>query len=325
MTLDVASPSARSRTATGQPSPSPRAGAAVCYNGEKVLLFGGDDGDIRGDTWVFDTTNGWVELTPDPDHRPSPRAYAGLAYDGIAKRAILFGGRGKGGAYYADTWAFDTSTGKWEPVDAVNPPPARSSFGMAFDGKYIVLCGGIRDGFAVGGTFIFHGKAWEEISYSSEPGPRASPAMSMDIDGEQAMLFGGSKDPAPYSDTWFYTSTNPPGWTNFVPATSPPLRERAAMVEGSFLTNWQFVMFGGYRSYDKTYYCDTWGYYDDEAGGNWQLVDTPKPPPPRADHGMALVTGSGIVVLFGGRNASGFLGDTWIYDTGWTPWTPPQR
>jgi hypothetical protein len=331
MTLDTTSSSARSRPASDPSTPGPRAGAAVCYDGQKVLLFGGEgsgeDGKkkILADTWTFDTINGWVKL--DIHDGPSPRAYAGMAYDGIGKRAILFGGRNNG-TDYGDTWAFDPSAEKptWEKLDPANSPPARSSFGMAFDGKYVVLFGGLHDGYAQGGSWIFHGKEWESVSYPKELFDRALPGMSMDIDGEQAMLFGGlGKDPVPYADTWFYTSTNPPGWTNFVPATSPPLRERTAMVEGSFLTNYQFVLFGGYRGYDKTYYGDTWGYRDTTAGGTWEQVDTPTAPSPRADHAMALVTGSGVIVLFGGKNANGLLGDTWIYDNSWTQWTPSRR
>ena len=197
---------------------------------------------------------------------------------------------------------------------------------MAYDGKYIVLCGGLYWGGPLEGTWIFHGKQWEKVNYpGNEPDARGSPGMSMDIDGEQVMMFGGSKETGPCDETWFYTSTNPPGWTHFAPADSPPRRDQTAIVEGSFLTNWQFFMFGGYRDFDLHYFDDTWGYYDNEAGGNWQLVGDPNPPPARADHGMALVTGSGVVVLFGGRDNNGCLGDTWIYDTGWTQWTPPQR
>jgi hypothetical protein len=327
MTLETTTSSARSRPASDQSAPCPRAGAAVCCNGGKVLLFGGetkdDDGKkkILDDTWVFDSADGWVQL--DLDDRPVPRAYAGMAYDGIGKRAILFGGRNNG-TDYGDTWGFDAGTQKWKLIESANNPTARSLFGMAFDGKYVVLFGGLRGGYAVGGTWIFHGGVWEPVSYPTEPSPRASPGMSMDIDGEQVMLFGGLKDPAPYADTWLYTSSNPPGWTSFVPATSPPLRDRTAMVEGPDNTNYQFMLFGGYRGYVDTYYGDTWGFYDNNAGGNWEQVDTPTAPSPRADHGMALVTGSGVIVLFGGKNDSGFLGDTWLYDNGWQPWTPPR-
>ena len=294
----------------------------MCYDGQKVLLFGGEDqsGNALNDTWVFDITNGWVQIPVFLP--PIRRAYAGLAYDVIGKRPILFGGRNED-ADFNDTWEYK-SHGDWHLLGA-DGPSRRSSAGMAYDGKYIVLSGGMHNGEVLGDTWIFHGAVWEQVTYPQQPFARAYPAMAVSANNEQATLFGGAAEPVPYSDMWLYTSTNPPGWTSFAPATSPPLREGAAMVGGSFLTDWKVQMFGGYRRDDDTYYDDTWGFYDDDAGGNWQPMDSPTAPPARAYHGMALVTGNGAIVMFGGKNASGVLGDTWIYDNGWTEWQPQQR
>lgn len=70
-------------------SPAPRGVAPMAYDAalDRIILFGGSEGD----TWLYDAANNtWVQLEPV---EPSPNVYShGLVYDSKAERIILYGG-----------------------------------------------------------------------------------------------------------------------------------------------------------------------------------------------------------------------------------------
>ena len=94
-------------------SPSARRAAAMTYDAGSgaVVLFGGDRGVPGGgdkslrDTWRWDGTT-WMKQSPD--HAPTARLWAGVAYDAARGQVVVFGGLILP-AYlpYADTWTWD--------------------------------------------------------------------------------------------------------------------------------------------------------------------------------------------------------------------------
>jgi hypothetical protein len=56
------------------------------------------------------------------------------------------------------------------------------------------------------------------------------------------------------------------------------------------------------------------------APKGWERVEAASPPPARFDHTITLDPASGKLVLFGGRNGSQTLGDTWVFDLGERVW-----
>jgi hypothetical protein len=70
----------------------------------QVVLFGGYNPGVLGDTWTWDGTE-WIQR--NPAHAPSARYGARMAYDGGHGQILLFGGRKGGGRALGDTWTWD--------------------------------------------------------------------------------------------------------------------------------------------------------------------------------------------------------------------------
>ncbi|MGI8549793.1 MAG: Kelch repeat-containing protein, partial [Dehalococcoidia bacterium] len=62
---------------------------------------------------------------------PPARNVAGMAYDPIANKAVLFGGAGDSGGLN-DTWLFDPVQSTWAPGSPTSAPPARDRAAMAY-------------------------------------------------------------------------------------------------------------------------------------------------------------------------------------------------
>ena len=141
----------------------------------------------------------------------------------------------------------------------------------------------------------------------------------------EAFLFGGRRpDGRPTNDTWIRTA--PIGQTSnswmhmSAAATDPVPRSQHAMAYHRVLR--QVVMFGGLDGGLPTNrpLGDTWIWA--ESSQLWCRVAV-SGPSARYDHAMAFDEASGKVVLFGGVDSTGRLGDTWTWDgVGWTQESP---
>lgn len=127
------------RNPTG--SPSARSRAALVYNpvARASLLFGGVT--ISGlsamplnDTYTYDyTANVWVHLLPPAS--PPARFGAGMAYDVVSQRTILFGGANgiPASGFLKDTWAYNATLHTWANLTPPQSPSPRSDAPLAFD------------------------------------------------------------------------------------------------------------------------------------------------------------------------------------------------
>ena len=102
-------------------APSARADHAMAYlGGDQVLLFGGNDGDWDGETWVYDLSdNTWTDQAPAA--APSARFKPAMALLG-ANQVLLFGGHDAGG-YNGETWL---ATGFFSPFRVYLPMVMRN-------------------------------------------------------------------------------------------------------------------------------------------------------------------------------------------------------
>ena len=95
-----------------------------------VVLFGGIGGNVeQNTTWLWDQFGAtWMQLSPA--HSPPGREGAGMAYDAVLNRVILFGGQSTN-VYLNDTWEFIakvTSTPTPNPTATPTPtPPPRAT------------------------------------------------------------------------------------------------------------------------------------------------------------------------------------------------------
>ena len=136
--------------------------------------------------------------------------------------------------------------------------------------------------------------------------------------GECTVLFGGWDGTRVSAETWLYELGQ---WRQG--NAGPPGRRLHAMCEAGF----QYaVTFGGIDQ-NGAYLNDAWIY----DSSRWTSLASTNRPPARAGHTLAFDSARGRVILFGGRNATGELGDTWEYEfyVGWrqvmTPLAPRPR
>ncbi len=99
-TLPPVAPNWTLQTPTSSPAARQGAPMATGPNGTTVL-FGGYNGSVLGDTWVWNGTT-WTQQTPTTN--PPARANASMA-TGTAGTTVLFGGVGNSG-YLGDTWVW---------------------------------------------------------------------------------------------------------------------------------------------------------------------------------------------------------------------------
>ena len=139
------------------PSPIPRAwptgrdGHNMAYDpiSDRVLLYGGYDGEYFGDLWAWEGTSGtWANLTPTPlpQSWPQARHSVAMAVAMGLNRLVIFGGYA--GDIRGDLWERDLPQGGWRERTPKSQdehwPGARSGSAMAWDSRRerLLLFGG---------------------------------------------------------------------------------------------------------------------------------------------------------------------------------------
>lgn len=246
---------------------------------------------------------------------PPARDGAAMAFDSTTNQTILFGGFSNGQLLH-DTWSWDGA--KWTQLFPATSPPSRSDGTMAFDPttNQIILFGGFSGTGNVADTWSWDGSNWTQLTPADSPSARAGARMAFDSINNLLILFGGFSGSVVVNDTWNWNGTN---WVQLLDGStnSPPGRADFTMAFGPTID--QMIVFGGFGP--VTFLNDTWSW--DGATTTWiELNNGSTGSPPVRDNavmGYDPVTNQNI--LFGGRNTSGDLGDTWSWDG--TAWTGP--
>jgi len=111
--------------------------AMASLGGDQVLLFGGNDGTIDDETWVYDLSgNTWTLKSPAT--KPSARHVHDMASLG-GDQVLLFGGINTGGGLDDETWVYDLSDNTWTLKSPTTKPSARAYHAMASIGGDQVL------------------------------------------------------------------------------------------------------------------------------------------------------------------------------------------
>jgi chitodextrinase len=146
------------------------------------------------------------------------------------------------------------------------------------------------------------------------------PGGAFDVAHNVAVMFGG----ASYVGTWIYDPVAN-SWQPKTPLGTPP--DPSVILPGMTYSSaaQQVFLYGG-RNGAGTYYSDL--YYYDVPSNTWTLVSPAGgiKPPGRCCTNFAYDSTNNIFLLYGGKNASGVLGDTWAYDpvaNMWTQLNPP--
>ncbi|KAI6136483.1 hypothetical protein F5141DRAFT_1074919 [Pisolithus sp. B1] len=126
----------------GSEKPAPRTGHICVTYGDRIIVFGGTDGQYHyNDTWAYDVNSRrWAELQCI-GFIPSPReGHAAAVVDDVI---YIFGGRGVDGKDLGDLAAFKMSNQRWYMFQNMGPAPtARSGHAMASMGSRVFVLGG---------------------------------------------------------------------------------------------------------------------------------------------------------------------------------------
>ena len=267
-----------------------------------------------------------TQPTPPPCPTPVPagvtdppaRIAAALAYDGSARKLLLFSGvRGDGTPQacaawiFGDTWTWDGSN--WTQLHPLGSPPGRSFGVLAYDpahGNTVLFGGGSGNSDApVVDTWTWEGTGWTPHHPTTSPPWMLEPSATYDSARRDILLVGSQ---GTSFQTWIWNGSN---WTQQHPAHNPPFRFGAGLAYDA--ARGQVLLFGGRQSEAESP-DDTWTW----NGVDWQQQHPSVSPPPIG--GLAAYDPlQRVVVLY-------VLGQTWTWNgSAWTvqhPITsPPTR
>ena len=237
-----------------------------------------------------------------PNHSPSPRFAAGMAFDETRGVAVLFGGSGQDESHQttfnSDTWEWNGQD--WLDASPALSPPARQAPAMFFDPVRgaVVLYGGYsvdpqtQTTVFLDDAWAWDGKSWQQIAFV-QPRISSSGVVIFDPIQQLPMLMDGE-------GVWVWQEGL---WTQPNFSTSPPGRWESNMAYDS--QHQRIVLIGGFK--DKDVFDDTWLY----DGQSWQQMVSHSQPPARNGHSLFYDRTRGAVVLFGGLNGGTFYNDMW--------------
>jgi N-acetylneuraminic acid mutarotase len=292
------------------------------FDTDKVLLFGGWDGDYLQDTWTYDLSEDeWNNMDP-PDPKPNPRHTHDMAFIWGTDKVLLFGGCTVDDENN-ETWLYDLSDNTW--TQKAFGPTGRKYHALAsiyYDDK-VVLFSGFDGNDYVDDTWVYDlsDDTWTQMSPSTSPSARKGHEMASIYDTDKIVLFGGNVSGTHFiDDTWVYDLSED-DWTDMNPASDIPSPRRGHGMSSLYETD-KVVIFGGYSDV-TSYVHDTWVY---DSGDNiWTLKEPPTSPSPRyITHGIASIYNDDKAMLFGGGFYDGMwynFDDTWIYDLSEDTWT----
>jgi len=319
--LDLAAESTGSWTnVTDEIAPPARAGSMMAYSTRDNLfvLFGGWNGEVLNDTWVFDSsTRIWSKVyTP---HAPVGRGDGAFVYDSQNDVFLLFGGwiEGEDETYVrlGDTWAFHMGNRTWSELHPSTSPSNRSDSAIAYDTRagVVLLFGGFNGTDYLGDVwaYSYSNNTWFPRSISGAPSKRADGRIAYDEADDLFFLFGGNDYSGPnftfhhLGDTWTYrweTDT----WTQVTTDVAPEARDYAVFAYDPDTA--VLLLVGGYGEW--TFLGDTWAF--DLHSFAWIPVITQETPPPRFAAVGEYGTRDRVLVLFSGLGEKGVRADTWF-------------
>ncbi|MCA8954298.1 MAG: hypothetical protein KDE27_32620 [Planctomycetes bacterium] len=216
-------------------SPPPRVGHGLAFDAarDEVVLFGGlpySPSQSLDDTWVFDGTN-WQQR--QPAFPPWHRYGAGMSYDPVRARTVLFGGVSfPSYLRLHDTVEWDGTN--WISLQPTSMPTPSADLGlaMAFDParNRTVLVGESATG-AWDDIWEYDGVTWTAVP-TPAPAPRERTGATLVFDGGsgECVLLGGTAQPRAPTDTWSWNGSR---WLQLAAAPPEPpfLREDRVLVD----------------------------------------------------------------------------------------------
>lgn len=302
--------------------PSGRSVHSMVYDAKDdlVYLFGGrveateDDGQLQflNDTWQWDGTD-WTEVPTAS--APGARIYAGMAYDSVRDRVVLFGGEalssdGVTSTAIHDTWEFDGAN--WTRVGAEGEPKVRAPL-LTYDAarNQVILLGMNETSATVMYAYDAATHVWSPLTPETLP-PCVNEGQLLYRSRVGRPLYSGGICPIDNSgvvDTyewngtnWVKLTTNNPGRASGLGYAYDSLRDRPTTYGGIDFVN------GSLRA----------TLLQLEGSSIWRFSAVAQRPTPRSLGGFRSDAARESIWLLGGlsQDSSYYLSDFWRYTDG---------
>lgn len=304
-------------TPAGPPAPSARTLASAVYDpvAHAMVVFGGEDaGARRNDIWALDLANHtWTELTPGGGSMPAGRITPASVYDVDHHQMLMFSGRGAGGTFLNDTWAFDLNANTWSQFTPAGAVPAiRYGVATCYDvvGQTQVTFAGFTFQGRFDDTWRFDPAVgeWSDVSPVSSPLERCLHGACYDAINRRMIMYGGQNGGA-LGDIWSFDLATET-WTELTPLTGPDPRWFSTFEYDRL--NHRVTMFSGNRNVAGLAN-DVWVF--DLSLDEWiELFPGGTPPSAREGAVAVYVQSEDRIVVFGGEDAGGLRNDVWSLD-----------
>jgi cysteine-rich repeat protein len=261
--------------------------AAISYDAVRgrVVAYGGRSAGVAQNlTYELDRTT-WILVT-SMTTPPAARAQAAMVYDSNRKRTVMWGGS------VADDNVWDWDGARWTSTSGAIA--SRTNHAMAYDkqNNIVVMFGGENTtGTTFDTTYAWNGSAWQDVSGTVRPSPRAAHAMAYDEARNEIVVFGGREsDGTRPDDTWTWTLAG--GWVARTTLTRPAGRVNHTMAWDPMRR--RVVMFGGNLAAPSL--DETWEW----NGTDWSRLLLDRKPPATNVAVLAYDRIGAASILFGG-------------------------
>jgi hypothetical protein len=225
----------------------------------------------------------WIEITPSAPIPPA-RRHAGLAYDRLSSKTLLFGGYDGVTPRLSDTWHFTPGTTSWQQKFPAASPTARYGHGCCDTRVGVHIFGG-NDGVLKDDLWAYDTTSWWQRlatgPVAREFAALATSPLRVGFIGD-CLLWGGDTGGAFDDLIWIYSSDDAE-WYSFESYAKPTPRKSHSMYYDSDRN--VVVMFGGVSIDDNVPLNDLW----ETDGKQWMPLTTlSRPRARRSWQGMAF-------------------------------------
>lgn len=301
---------------------------------DRMVVFGGNEGTVMSDTLhALDlATLTWSRITPKQS-APTPRQAAGMVYNSISDRLVLFGGQDTSGLL-SDVWVFNFPDSTWNKLNPTGLyPTPRYDISAAYDSlnNQVLIFGGSdltqsnNDVFALS---LAPPQVWGKLVLSgTAPAPRGQSAVLPVLLNNRLWLSGGESTDSTYFSDSFALNVANTLWEAVPDSGNPPPIRMACMAIDDIAHD-RMVFFGGWTGLDQSAFNETWVMDYGPVGLpalTWRKIVTVGYTPGRfgasefydADYGPDH--SQRMLVFSGGRNDNSYTNDLWQLDlNSWT-------